>query len=169
MIFVTVGTHEQPFNRLIQAVDELKGQGVIEEPVFMQTGYSTYKPKHCEWQSLLPYDEMQRKVDEAHIVISHGGPSSFLMPLKEGKVPIVVPRQLKFNEHVNDHQVDFVHAVDERFHNIIPVYDIDTLGKMINNYDQYILNMSDSSFSHNIEFCNKFENIVDGLFGEKSI
>ena len=24
MIFVTVGTHEQPFNRLIQKVDELK-------------------------------------------------------------------------------------------------------------------------------------------------
>ena len=24
MIFVTVGTHEQPFNRLVQKVDELK-------------------------------------------------------------------------------------------------------------------------------------------------
>ena len=24
MIFVTVGTHEQPFNRLIQKIDELK-------------------------------------------------------------------------------------------------------------------------------------------------
>ena len=28
MIFVTVGTHEQPFNRLIQKVDELKKDGV---------------------------------------------------------------------------------------------------------------------------------------------
>ena len=27
MIFVTVGTHEQPFNRLIQKVDELKHDG----------------------------------------------------------------------------------------------------------------------------------------------
>ena len=24
MIFVTVGTHEQPFNRLVKAIDELK-------------------------------------------------------------------------------------------------------------------------------------------------
>lgn len=24
MIFVTVGTHEQPFNRLVQKIDELK-------------------------------------------------------------------------------------------------------------------------------------------------
>ena len=28
MIFVTVGTHEQPFNRLIQKIDELKKDGM---------------------------------------------------------------------------------------------------------------------------------------------
>ena len=28
MIFVTVGTHEQPFNRLIQKIDELKKDGI---------------------------------------------------------------------------------------------------------------------------------------------
>ena len=31
MIFVTVGTHEQPFNRLIQKVDELKRDGMPME------------------------------------------------------------------------------------------------------------------------------------------
>ena len=41
MIFVTVGTHEQPFNRLVKAVDELKKDGVIVEKVIIQTGYST--------------------------------------------------------------------------------------------------------------------------------
>ena len=43
MIFVTVGTHEQPFNRLIQKVDELKKEGVITEDVIIQTGFSTYE------------------------------------------------------------------------------------------------------------------------------
>lgn len=37
MIFVTVGTHEQPFNRLIKKVDELKRDGIIREEVVMQT------------------------------------------------------------------------------------------------------------------------------------
>ena len=46
MIFVTVGTHEQPFNRLIECVDQLKGSGKIEEDVVIQTGFSTYEPKH---------------------------------------------------------------------------------------------------------------------------
>ena len=29
MIFVTVGTHEQQFNRLIKKIDELKEQGFL--------------------------------------------------------------------------------------------------------------------------------------------
>ena len=41
MIFVTVGTHEQPFNRLIKKIDELKQDGTIEEDVIIQTGFST--------------------------------------------------------------------------------------------------------------------------------
>ena len=31
MIFVTVGTHEQPFNRLIEKMDALVESGVIQE------------------------------------------------------------------------------------------------------------------------------------------
>ena len=54
MIFVTVGTHEQQFNRLIKYVDELKGSGVITEEVIMQTGFSTYEPKYWKWSKLFP-------------------------------------------------------------------------------------------------------------------
>ena len=61
MIFVTVGTHEQPFNRLIQKVDELKRDGVITEEVIMQTGFSTYEPKNCQWSKLIPYQQMVKK------------------------------------------------------------------------------------------------------------
>ena len=44
MIFVTVGTHEQPFDRLIKCVDELKRDNKIKENVIIQTGYSNYEP-----------------------------------------------------------------------------------------------------------------------------
>ncbi|MBT8990350.1 glycosyltransferase, partial [Lactobacillus delbrueckii subsp. bulgaricus] len=36
MIFVTVGTHEQPFNRLIEKIDELVANGDIKEKVVIQ-------------------------------------------------------------------------------------------------------------------------------------
>ena len=100
MIFVTVGTHEQPFNRLVEYIDSLKKDGTITEEVIIQTGYSTYEPKYCKWQKLFPYQEMIKFVGEARIVITHGGPSSFIMPLQIGKTPIVVPRRHEFNEHV---------------------------------------------------------------------
>ena len=46
MIFVTVGTHEQPFNRLVKKVDDLKKNGIIQEDVIIQTGFSTYEPQY---------------------------------------------------------------------------------------------------------------------------
>lgn len=85
MIFVTVGTHEQQFNRLIKFVDELKRDNIITEDVIMQTGFCTYKPQYCEWHKLIPYSDMEKNVKEAKIVITHGGPASFIMPLQIGK------------------------------------------------------------------------------------
>ena len=73
MIFVTVGTHEQPFNRLIQKIDELKKDGIINEDVIIQTGFSTYEPKYCQWSKLIPYQQMVKNVADARIVITHGG------------------------------------------------------------------------------------------------
>ena len=45
MIFVTVGTHEQQFNRLIKKIDQLKKDGHIKDDVFIQTGFSDYIPE----------------------------------------------------------------------------------------------------------------------------
>ena len=62
MIFVTVGTHEQPFNRLVQKIDNLKRDGVITDDVVIQTGFSTYEPKYCKWQKLFPYQDMGKDI-----------------------------------------------------------------------------------------------------------
>lgn len=141
MIFVTVGTHEQPFNRLVQEIDNLKRDGIITEDVIMQTGYSIYEPKYCKWDKLIPYKQMIKNVEDARIVITHGGPASFIMPLQIGKTPIVVPRQKKFNEHVNDHQVEFARNVAERMGTIIPVENINELKDIILSYDNIVETM----------------------------
>lgn len=167
MIFVTVGTHEQPFNRLIQKVDELKENGTIQEDVIIQTGFSTYEPKYCQWSKLIPYQQMIENVGDAHIVITHGGPASFIMPLQIGKTPIVVPRQYQFNEHVNNHQVEFARNVEKRMGTIIPVEDIDKLGDVINNYDNIVNDMSHGMKSNNKQFCENLEEIVMKMFEER--
>ena len=152
MIFVTVGTHEQQFNRLIEYVDNLKRDGVIQEEVIMQTGFCTYEPKFCEWNKLISYKEMIKNVEDARIVITHGGPASFIMPLQIGKIPIVVPRQVEFNEHVNNHQVEFAKAVEKRMKNIITIDDIDKLKMVIINYDVIKTKYKGLTSSNNSKF-----------------
>lgn len=163
MIFVTVGTHEQPFNRLLECIDKLKKDGDIQEEVIIQTGYSTYEPQYCRWQKLFPYQEMLKLVEEARIVITHGGPSSFIMPLQIGKTPIVVPRRHEFNEHVNDHQVAFSKAVAERMGTIIVVEDIDKLGETIAKYNDIVATMPTEMKSNNAKFCEELEKIVNDM------
>ncbi len=164
MIFVTVGTHEQPFNRLVKKMDELKKEGIITEEVIIQTGFSTYKPQYCQWSKLIPYQQMIKNVEDARIVITHGGPASFIMPLQIGKTPIVVPRQQRFNEHVNDHQVEFARNVAERMGTIIPVEDIEKLKDVITNYDQIVAGMEHGMSSNNAKFNEKLERLVNKLF-----
>ena len=166
MIFVTVGTHEQPFNRLVKKIDELVADGLIKEKVIIQTGFSTYRPVYCDSPKMMPFEEMQKTLEEARIVITHGGPSSFIEALQFGKVPIVVPRQEKYHEHVNNHQVDFTELIEKRMNNIIPVYDVDQLGDVINNYDKIVKTKNSGESSNNKQFNEKLECIVSELVGK---
>lgn len=106
---------------------------------------------------------MLKNVEDARIVITHGGPASFIMPLQLGKTPIVVPRQQQFNEHVNNHQVEFARNVAERMGTIIPVEDVDKLKDLIINYDQIVAGMEHEMSSNNAKFNKKLEKIVDEL------
>lgn len=163
MIFVTVGTHEQQFDRLLKYIDMLKENSIINEQVIMQTGYSTYKPQCCDWKKFMTYKEMGSNITEARIVITHGGPSSFIMALQNGKVPIVVPRKYEFNEHVNNHQVDFVKVISERNKSIIPIYDVNELENILENYEGITKKMQENFSSNNYDFCKKLENIIGEL------
>lgn len=164
MIFVTVGTHEQQFNRLVACIDRLKEEGRITEDVVIQTGYSDYEPKHCRWQKLFPYPEMVELVKDARIVITHGGPSSFIMPLQVGKIPVVVPRQKQYEEHVNDHQLDFCREVAARQKNILLVEDVAELENLLASYDTLAAEMDTAQNSNNRRFCEQFEKLTEALF-----
>lgn len=162
MIFVTVGTHEQPFDRLIKAVDRLRATQEINEEVFIQIGYSDYVPENCNWKKFLGYTEMERYINDASLVITHGGPASFLSVLKHKKVPIVVPRMVEHGEHVNDHQLSFAKKVKDEGYPIIVVEDVLQLKDVIyKNIGQTI-----SFTSNNEKFTQKFISIINNLVGD---
>lgn len=163
MIFVTVGTHEQPFDRLIAEIDALKRDGVIREDVFIQTGYSTYTPQYCRWDKLISYVDMVKNVEQARIVITHGGPASFLMPLQMGKIPVVVPRQSRFGEHINDHQLVFGRELLNRKGNILLVEDVSELRDVLVRYEALVKKRSLKLVSNNTAFNEQIEKIAKEL------
>ncbi len=161
MIFVTVGTHEQQFDRLVEFMDKWASEH--DEEVIIQTGYSTYEPKCAKWKRMYSYNEMVNFVERARIVITHGGPSSFIMPLQTGKVPVVVPRKKEFGEHVNNHQVFFCNSVVQNRGGIICINDIKCLNEVISKYSNIAESTHRWTEGNSEKFCLKLSRIVNQL------
>ena len=105
MIFVTLGTQDKPFLRLMQAVEKQLQEGNIQEEVIAQTGSTKYESKIMQ---IIPYMEQSvfdQYMKEANIVITHGGVGTIIQGLQMKKKMIVAPRLAKYGEHVNDHQL----------------------------------------------------------------
>lgn len=162
MIFVTVGTHEQPFDRLVEAIDNLKGQGLIAQDVFIQSGYSMYKPRFCSFSDFIGFNEMIERINAADIVITHGGTGSIMLVLYNGKIPVVMPRQKKYNEHIDDHQVRFCEKMESKG-KTLAVYETETLLAAIDNYESLVKELE----KHHDAGEEKSLDDRTGLFAEK--
>ena len=121
MIFVTVGTHQQPFERLIAALRALDAASLV-----VQYGYADPPPGVARATAFMPFPEMLRNFEAADAVITHAGVGSILCATNAGHVPIVVPRLKRHGEHVDDHQVELVRAL-EAAGKVIVVEDVERL------------------------------------------
>ena len=155
MIFVTVGTHEQQFDRLIKEIDLLLEKKIITDNVFIQKGYSSYIPKNCDYSDFLNYDEMQKYIDISDTIITHGGPASFVSVLMKKKHVIIVPRMKEYEEHVNNHQVEFCVKLKEKY-NLNIVLKISDLSKYLKKSSDLI-----NFDTNNIFFNEKLINLVE--------
>lgn len=166
MIFVTIGTHEQQFNRLLKEIDRLVKENLVDDEVYIQTGYSDYIPQYCSYSKFLSYQEMENSIEKADIVITHGGPASFMRVVSKGKVPIVVPRLKKFGEHVNDHQLFFIEKVKNQGYPVIIVDDEKKIYDAINGLRKNNI-AQDKYEEENSNFVESFIKVIDEL-GEKN-
>jgi len=137
MIFVSVGTHNEQFDRLLREMDRIVGSGVISDKVIAQTGSSTYKPRNFRHFNFSEWKNITKLNKDAEIVVTHGGAGNLLMASHFMKPIVAVPRMKKFGEHVNDHQLQLVREL-ERQGRVIAVYDIHDLSKAIAKAKTYI-------------------------------
>lgn len=109
MILVTLGTQKQSFNRLLDMIEKSN----INDKIIVQAGYTKYKSKKMKILDFVDYQEMDKLIKQADLIITHGGTGSIVTAIKQGKKVIACPRLKKYGEHVDDHQKQIVDIFSE--------------------------------------------------------
>ena len=130
MIFITLGTQDKGFPRLLDAVEKQIKNGNIKEEVIVQAGLTEYESKNMKIFDLVPQKEFDEYVNKANLIITHGGVGSILAGLKKGKTVIAAARLSKYKEHNNDHQLEIVKEFSKEGY-ILELEDFDKLDKVL--------------------------------------
>ena len=130
MILVILGTQDKEFPRLLKAIDQEIEKGVIKDKVIVQAGQTKYHSEHMEIFDLLPAPEFEKLMDQADLIITHGGAGSILSAIKKGKKVIAAARLAKYREHHNDHQKQIIGEFASMGY-ILELKDFHKLGKLI--------------------------------------
>ncbi len=130
MIFVTLGTQDKTFPRLLEAVDKLN----TKEQIIIQAGSTKYEfdpaKKNIQFHDYLNDSEFDDYMKQSDIIICHAGVGTIIKGLKLHKKLIVAARLKKYKEHVNDHQLQILEAFSQDGY-IIPLHDFDNLQKLL--------------------------------------
>lgn len=157
MIFVTLGTQDKTFERLLIAIDKAIEKGEITDRVVVQAGNTKYESKNMEIFDLISPDEFNKLVDECDLLITHGGTGSILSAVKKGKKVIAAARLKKYKEHVNDHQKQIIKEFEKEGY-LVELKDFNQVGKTIKKAQKF----KPKKFKSNTEnMINLLENIIE--------
>jgi UDP-N-acetylglucosamine transferase subunit ALG13 len=94
----------------MRSVDSLE----VDEELVVQYGASSYVPRSCTAHRFMAYPDVFESMRRARVVIAHGGVGSILTAIHARKHPVVVPRQRRYSEAVDDHQGELASRLAER-------------------------------------------------------
>lgn len=107
MIFISAGNNELSFLRLFynfeRIFEKLNKKNV---DVICQVGHTEYKNKKFKIVKFVEKKKFNELIQKSAVFISHAGAGSVIDSIQNKKIPILLPREKKFNEHVDDHQVE---------------------------------------------------------------
>ena len=106
MIFVTLGTQDKPFKRLL---DYLENSDINDE-IIVQNGFTEYESNKLKLFKYLDKDDFDNYLKKADLIICHAGVGTIVNCLKNDKKVLAVPRLSKYGEHQNDHQLQIANA-----------------------------------------------------------
>lgn len=154
MILVTLGTQEQKFNRLLDCIENSK---ITDEIIVQAGGSADYVSKKMKIMAFIEMKEMEKLIDKADIIITHGGTGSVLTPLKKGKKVIAMARLEKYGEHINDHQLELVSLFKEQGY-ILELNDENNLDDLIEEMKTFKVKKYRSNTQN---FIKKIKELID--------
>jgi UDP-N-acetylglucosamine transferase subunit ALG13 len=104
MIFVTLGTQDKSFKRLLDEVEKQIKCKNIKDKVIVQAGYTNYKSDYMEIHKFISMDEFDKYMKECSLLITHAGVGSIMTALNYNKKVIAAARLKEYDEHTNNHQ-----------------------------------------------------------------
>ena len=110
MIVILLGTQKYSFHRLLEEVQRCIDNGTIKQEVIVQAGGTQFFSKEMKIFTLIEQNELEKLIEKADIIITHGGVGSIVNGVKLHKKVIAVPRYKKYGEVANDHQVQIINT-----------------------------------------------------------
>ena len=151
MILVTLGTQDKQFYRILEALEDKLDKHLIDDEVVVQAGCSAdFKSKYMKIFDLIPMDEFDEMIKKCDLLITHGGVGSIITGLKNNKKVIAAARLSKYNEHVNDHQLQIIDNFSKEGY-ILKLDNFDDIDKLI----------KDSSKFKSKKFKSNTDNMID--------
>jgi UDP-N-acetylglucosamine--N-acetylmuramyl-(pentapeptide) pyrophosphoryl-undecaprenol N-acetylglucosamine transferase len=111
-VVVTLGSYRGfGFPRLIKRLLAILP---AEAEVLWQTGDTDASGFPIEAHEAIPERELTDAMREADVVVAHAGVGASLAAFEVGKCPLLVPRRLSHQEHVDDHQIQIADELSGR-------------------------------------------------------
>ena len=152
MIFVTLGTQDKPFKRILDLLENSD----IDDEIIVQSGYTDYDSKRMKILKYVPKDEFDDYLKKADYIICHAGVGTILSALDLNKKVLAVPRLAKYGEHVNDHQLQIADAYRQKGY-ILVLSENDDLKEKLTELKDFV---PEPFVSNNENFVRKLKDYI---------
>ena len=157
MIVILLGTQKYSFHRLLEEVQRCIDNGTIKQQVIVQAGGTQFFSKEMKIFTLIEQNELEKLIEKADIIITHGGVGSIVNGVKLHKKVIAVPRYKKYGEVANDHQVQIINTfAKEGF--IIGLNDVSELESALKEIENFKPKVLESNTEKIINIIRDFIN-----------
>ena len=130
MIFLTVGTQDKQFLRLLKIVDNAIKKGVVKDEVIAQIGHTKFESNNIKTYKFMSDKRLNEFIESADLIVTHGGVGFLTTALMKKKKVFAIARTKQYKEHINDHQMQIV----DKFYKLKYIKKIETYDDFVREY-----------------------------------